>query len=672
MSPTTQDQYIQADFLFAGAGASAILLLLSLEKRNLLEAKKIIVVDPDSKLLNDKTYCFWQKNSEIKDLQCGHLISHQWQKINVNRQKSKSINPLVYCRISSLDLYKELDRLIAKYDITRIYSSVNSINISNDGSIIETEEEIYEAKNVFDSRPPKFKTTQKNESFLLQSFIGYVIETEKEILEIDTIDLMDFNVEQLGWTQFVYVLPFDNRKALVELTRFGKDIIGKEEASPILDKYIFERFGKFKIAETEIGCIPMSNAKRDVHPQKGVIVIGGRAGAIKPSTGYALKKMSKQAELIADSLAQNKTYDCTLTSNRFSFYDRLLLLILSLKPNYGKFIFEILFKKNKIQNVLAFLEEKTTIYEDLKILLSLPFKPFLQVLWLDLNFRMKKLVAPIMLLIVSLTFFLSFHFSPTLFSWLNAIILIGGVVLVGIPHGAIDHLLDSGNIDSKIKLTFIFNYLLKIVLYFILWLILPKLALIVFLMYSIWHFGQNDLIEWKLKLNPFKIILWGFCLFTIILLGHLFETNSILKDLKSYQIPLNISQAKNISQTMIALTLLWAFWEKKVAILLLSLTLLIGNYLPLISAFGLYFIGQHSLNGWSHLKQGMNSTSKTLTIKALPFTLGAFLLFFVLLFAGYNGFLENLKGKEIATIFIFISCISFPHVIEMHRFYKDK
>jgi Brp/Blh family beta-carotene 15,15'-monooxygenase len=382
--------------------------------------------------------------------------------------------------------------------------------------------------------------------------------------------------------------------------------------------------------------------------------------------------MSKQAELIADSLAQNKNYDSILKSNRFSFYDRLLLLILNLKPNYGKYIFEVLFKKNKIQNVLAFLDEKTTIYQDLRILLTLPFKPFLQVLWLDLIFRMKKLATPILLLIVSVAFFLSFHFSPILFSWLNAIILIGGAILVGIPHGAIDHLLDSGNIESKIKLTFILNYLLKIVLYFILWLIFPKLALIVFLIYSIWHFGQNDLIEWKLKINPFKIILWGFCLFTIILLGHLSETNSILKDLKSYQIPLNISQAEKISQILLALTLFWAFWEKKVAILLLSITLLIGNYLPLISAFGLYFIGQHSLNGWSHLKYGMNSTSKTLTIKALPFTLGAFMLFFVLLFAGDYGLLEKLKGKEIPTIFIFISCISFPHVIEMHRFYKRK
>jgi lycopene beta-cyclase len=409
MNPTTKVQYNQADFLFAGAGASAILLLLSLEKRSLLDGKKIIVVDPDSKLLNDKTYCFWHNFTEIEDLQCGHLISHQWQKVNVNRQNAMSIYPLVYCRISSLDLYKELDRLIAKFNITRELGSVSSIDISTEGSIIKTEKEIYESKNVFDSRPAKFKAPQKNESFLLQSFIGYVIETEKEILESDTIDLMDFNVDQLGWTQFIYVLPLDKNKALVELTRFGKDILSKNEASTILDQYILERFGKYKIEDTEIGCIPMSNAKLDVAAQKGVIAIGGRAGAIKPSTGYALKNMAKQAELIADSFAQNKPYDSTLKSNRFAFYDRLLLLILSLKPTKGKYIFEILFKKNKIQNVLAFLDEKTSFYQDLRILLSLPFKPFLEVLWLDSVFRLKKLSAPLILLIVSALFLYLFQ-----------------------------------------------------------------------------------------------------------------------------------------------------------------------------------------------------------------------------------------------------------------------
>ena len=45
------------DYVFIGAGASTILLLLSLERKALLENKTILIADPDLKDQNDKTYC---------------------------------------------------------------------------------------------------------------------------------------------------------------------------------------------------------------------------------------------------------------------------------------------------------------------------------------------------------------------------------------------------------------------------------------------------------------------------------------------------------------------------------------------------------------------------------------------------------------------------------------
>ena len=53
---------------------------------------------------------------------------------------------------------------------------------------------------------------------------------------------------------------------------------------------------------------------------------------------------------------------------RFSFYDRLLLLILSKKPSQGKFIFQSLFKNNSTKEILNFLDEKSTFFKDLNTL----------------------------------------------------------------------------------------------------------------------------------------------------------------------------------------------------------------------------------------------------------------------------------------------------------------
>jgi hypothetical protein len=115
----------------------------------------------------------------------------------------------------------------------------------------------------------------------------------------------------------------------------------------------------------------------------------------------------------------------------------------------------------------------------------------------------------------------------------------------------------------------------------------------------------------------------------------------------------------------------WSILEKNIAMLISIITISICTQLPLLTSFGLYFIGQHSLNGWIHLKQGLNANSVTLYMKALPFTLGAFLLFGILALVINNSNYSSLEEHLIPVFFIFISCISFPHVIAMNRFYKN-
>ena len=51
-----QNHFTKVDYLFAGAGASATLLLMNMEKQGLLKDKKILILDPDAKDDNDKTY----------------------------------------------------------------------------------------------------------------------------------------------------------------------------------------------------------------------------------------------------------------------------------------------------------------------------------------------------------------------------------------------------------------------------------------------------------------------------------------------------------------------------------------------------------------------------------------------------------------------------------------
>jgi hypothetical protein len=58
--------------------------------------------------------------------------------------------------------------------------------------------------------------------------------------------------------------------------------------------------------------------------------------------------------------------------------------------------------------------------------------------------------------------------------------------------------------------------------------------------------------------------------------------------------------------------------------------------------------------------------------KSLPFTLGALFLFIVLgISQKFNLYHFDTKNM-VSLAFIFIACISFPHVVAMNVFYKGK
>jgi hypothetical protein len=242
---------------------------------------------------------------------------------------------------------------------------------------------------------------------------------------------------------------------------------------------------------------------------------------------------------------------------------------------------------------------------------------------------------------------------------------------VGIPHGAVDHLLDTDNIKSSIKLGFIINYIGLAFLNLILWILFPVGALIFFIAYSAWHFGQTDMKEWEhKKINALKNFTWGIMILSIILLGHVVETNRILTNMNTLEIPIHNIMGKQLSVLLSIVGITWAIFEKRWMMLLSSLMLLVSIELPLITSFGLYFIGQHSMNGWSHLKQGMKANNRDLYLKALPFTIGALVLFAAFIFLLSNNYLSAFNENFITIFFVFISCISFPHVMAMNKFYK--
>ncbi|MEL6852120.1 MAG: Brp/Blh family beta-carotene 15,15'-dioxygenase [Bacteroidota bacterium] len=112
-------------------------------------------------------------------------------------------------------------------------------------------------------------------------------------------------------------------------------------------------------------------------------------------------------------------------------------------------------------------------------------------------------------------------------TWLGSLML-----LTGIPHGATDHLLYWQHQRSQGKSpswkSFLIQYLLQIILYALLWWWLPGLSLVLFLLFSFYHFGQSELYYLDLPesswLKKSLYLLWGGLIMGIILLSQPAET----------------------------------------------------------------------------------------------------------------------------------------------------
>ena len=652
------------DYLFIGLGAANCLLILRLHENGLLIGKSIAIIEPDSKSANDRTFCFWATEDETTKLHLELLVSYSWDSIEIGGIARQEINPLRYYHVKAIDLYDRTKANLQKNNV-KFYSSFLKQNpeVRQDIFEIKLEHETIYAHKVFDSRPPSFIKTKKNQSHLYQSFYGFKIKSTKKTFDTSTMVMMDFNVLQNNFTQFVYILPYTDETALIELTRFGSEKLSKEEATIILHDYIQSLGISFEILDEEQGVIPMSSA--DIETEdfgKNWIPMGARANMLKSTSGYAFHSMAEDALVQMEAIKNNQLHIRQPRKQRFAYYDRLLLKILDDKPEYGKVIFETLFRKVPVPRVLSFLREKTSLPEEISIFSKLPKMLFIKAAVIDLLHQAKTLpvlTRPFLFTILAL--FLSLNH----FEYISLGILAMGFLSVGLSHGALDHL-TSNKINTKKQLaSFVGIYLLKGIMLGMVWFFLPDMALLIFIGYSAWHFGQADFKEWKLK-QGWQSFIWGLVVLMTILFFHFEEMNWILlqiPDLNAVQLLKKISETQMLffQILILGLGLIMAAFHKSKFILFTLTYLLLSSMLPLLVAFGIYFVGQHSMHGWRHLSVGLNESSSRLWLKSLPFSFGgACIILYFIFFAGSN---------YVGMFFIILSCLSIPHVLSMHHFY---
>ena len=124
----------------------------------------------------------------------------------------------------------------------------------------------------------------------------------------------------------------------------------------------------------------MTNFNFKANDSDKITHIGTAGGWVKASTGYSFKFTEKNCNKIVEQILTNQKPIGLVKKKKYDFYDRLFLTILKNDNYVGPRVFNDMFKNVPINKVFKFLDEETSLLEDIKIIIKLPYLPFLKAL----------------------------------------------------------------------------------------------------------------------------------------------------------------------------------------------------------------------------------------------------------------------------------------------------
>lgn len=371
------------DYIFTGTGLSALMTVYEMVVSEQFQQKEILLLDIDNKKTNDRTWCFWEEGKG----DWKKIIAQDWDyALFANEKFSRNLDlkPYQYKMIKGIDFYnKVFKRLSVEKNITFLNQEILGFSESGDNVVVQTNEESFSCNKLFNSiYNPELVLKQTKYPLLQQHFIGWFIKSEEAVFNSAKATFMDFSVEQRGNTRFMYVLPTSSTEALIEYTLFSKDLLPKEEYENEIKKYI-QKLGisNYEIIETEKGNIPMTCFPLWKENKKNILHIGSAGGWTKASTGYTFKNTTKKAKQLVAFLNKESDLRKFHKTNKFWFYDLLLLDILDQKNHLGSTIFSSMFKKGNPSLIFKFLDEETSFLEDLQVIWKCPKMLFIKALF---------------------------------------------------------------------------------------------------------------------------------------------------------------------------------------------------------------------------------------------------------------------------------------------------
>ncbi len=250
------------------------------------------------------------------------------------------------------------------------------------------------------------------------------------------------------------------------------------------------------------------------------------------------------------------------------------------------------------------------------------------------------------------------------------------ILTFGILHGANDFLIIDKIYKSK-SLFYKFLYLALIIVSLSYFIYSPKVSLIVFVIFSSFHFGEQHYLELNIKKNNlsnlYKLIL-GLLIFNIIFYFKIEKVAQIISSILSFNVDLKFLEYSLVVFFLLFLSISLYFLQKKYyssnnflfSFFILVLFLIIVVISDLMWGFAIYFIIWHTIPSIkSQILFLYDEFNKENLIKYIKKAVIYWILAMVFLYIFFL-YLSKSNMFDIA-FFSFLNAITLPHAILIHK-----
>lgn len=357
------------DIAILGGGCAG----LSVAVRLAAAGRALRVIEPREAYSEDRAWSFWRTAPDPFE-DCVRTSWNTWDVTGLGGRVRRSSQTLQYQTVGAQAFYDRAQALLDEASGAELSlgTAAEEPRKTAQGWQIDTDTGAFTARHVIDARPPKRVPGYG------QFFLGREIQTDRPVFDPNVVQLMQFRRARSAGVDFVYILPYANDHALIEVTSFAPGSPGRDVFEAWLAEEI-DTLGahQHNVLREEHGALPMQVGFRDPAPQ-GCIRIGLGGGAARPSTGYAYTRIQRQADMVARALATGCDVPHALDGPFSRFMDRVFLQVIQTMPDRGPAMFESLFRNTAPDRLEHFLSGSVHPMDRLSVMTSLPTMPFLR------------------------------------------------------------------------------------------------------------------------------------------------------------------------------------------------------------------------------------------------------------------------------------------------------